>query len=298
MFISVNYSIEILRLLSVVLLTLTHTKHSITGAVPYFFVETLPTYGTSLLSIISGFLYMEYSSRGPDLLKKKVRTLVVPYLISNLLVLSMVCIMYLFGYDFLNRLSFDVNIILDGLLAFGSEPVNPPTYFIRDIFLIFCVISVLRGNYLAIIFIAPYLAFGQLFLRPDVVFLFFCGVILSRFRDSFEAHANRVVGLLLLSVATALLYDWIWILKFLICIMIFFLSYRIRVRFFRVGGLSYLLHLYHAPVIVVLHPLVSRFAVSELMGVAIQFTLTVSIVCVAHLLLKRLNVTFLTGGRS
>ena len=103
MFTSVNYSIEMLRLLSVALLTLTHTKHGITGGVSYFIVETLPTYGTSLLSIISGFLYLEYSSKSPDLMTKKVRTLLVPYLTSNLLVVSLVWLLHLFGFDYCSK---------------------------------------------------------------------------------------------------------------------------------------------------------------------------------------------------
>ena len=70
-----NYSIELLRLMSVILIVFTHTKHNFTGGIFYILFEQIPTYGTAILSIISGFLFSEYSSTKANLLNKKIKTL-------------------------------------------------------------------------------------------------------------------------------------------------------------------------------------------------------------------------------
>jgi fucose 4-O-acetylase-like acetyltransferase len=53
----------------------------------YVFLEQVPLYGTLVLSIISGFLYTEVSAVKPFLLKRKVKSLLIPFLIANFIVI-------------------------------------------------------------------------------------------------------------------------------------------------------------------------------------------------------------------
>ena len=45
------------------------------------------------------------------------------------------------GNIFKGIVSFDLSLITEGLLSLSNEPINPPTYFIRDIFLLFCILA-------------------------------------------------------------------------------------------------------------------------------------------------------------
>lgn len=53
----VNYSIEVIRLLAVVLITFTHTRHNLESGPWCVLLEEVPKYGTLMLSIVSGYLY-------------------------------------------------------------------------------------------------------------------------------------------------------------------------------------------------------------------------------------------------
>ncbi len=64
-------SIELIRLLAVLLITFTHTRNNLTEGISYFIVEELPKLGTAILSIISGYLYFEVSRKKENLFKKK-----------------------------------------------------------------------------------------------------------------------------------------------------------------------------------------------------------------------------------
>lgn len=117
-------SIELIRLIAVILIVFTHTRNELEYGVAYFIVERIPTFGTAILSIISGYLYYEISRRKQNLFLKKIKSLAIPYLIANIIVLVLVLIAYYFlGYDALNRLSFDSSLITEGVFSFNSPPL-------------------------------------------------------------------------------------------------------------------------------------------------------------------------------
>ena len=135
-------SIELIRLIAVILIVFTHTRNELEDGLAYFIVQRIPTFGTAILSIISGYLYFEISQHKKNLFFKKIKSLAIPYLIANITVLFLVLFAYyFFGYDTLNRLNFDFTLITEGIFSFNSAPINPPTYFIRDIFIIFSIIA-------------------------------------------------------------------------------------------------------------------------------------------------------------
>ena len=137
-------SIELIRLVAVFMITFTHTRHQLEEGWLYFLVEILPTYGTAILSVISGYLYFTVSRKKKYLFQKKVKSLAIPYLIANVSVVMLVLFSYyVLGFNPLNRLGIGPELFTEGVLALNMEPVNPPTYFIRDIFLVFAVIALL-----------------------------------------------------------------------------------------------------------------------------------------------------------
>ena len=292
-----NYSIELLRFISVLLIIFTHTRHNISEGGYYTLFEVIPTYGTAVLSIISGFLYLEYSSTQNNLLNKKIKTLLIPYIISNVLIIGLVYLFKFFGYDFLNRLSFDLSLIINGLFSLNSEPINPPTFFIRDIFLLFCVISLFKKNYFSLIFILPYIVFGTLFLRIDIILLFISGVTISYFKNKVILNKKILMFTLLSICVFLMLIKDFYILKFIFSILIFISLFNIEIKFINIGGFSYLLHLYHSPIIVISYPILSLYFSNDVIMVLLQFFISIIILYIIHKLIKYYNFEIIIGNR-
>ena len=291
------YSIERLRLLSVLLIVFAHTRNNIDEGIFYFLFKLIPTYGTAVLSIISGYLFSEYSIKKKDLLKKKINTLLVPYIISNGIVIILVLFLNKLGFDTLNRLSYDSSLIFEGLLSLNSEPINPPTYFIRDIFLLFCIISLFKRNYYSLLFIVPYLIFGQLFLRIDVIILFICGWFISYTKKEIVNKKYVIISLLLFLTFFCISIEQYHIMKFIISNLIFLFLFNYNMNFINVAGYSYLLHLYHSPIIVMIYPLLLHFFRNQILLVFLQFIVPVLIIYFVHKILKYYNISIITGGR-
>ena len=228
---------------------------------------------------------------------KKIKTLLLPFILSNLLVISIVIIAKLLGYDYLNRISFDSMLLIEGLFSLRSEPINPPTYFIRDIFLLFCVISLFRKNYYSIIFILPYLLFGKFFIRIDVISLFIIGWGISISKEHFKSKKPLLSLILICLLLISLYFQLYFSIKFLLAILIFILFFNKKVKFFNVGGYSYLLHLYHAPIIVMIYPFLSFYIKNEIALVVFQFLIAAIIVLCLYRFLKFQNIKIFTGGR-
>ncbi len=280
-----------------ILITFTHIRHSFESGFMYVFLEQVPLYGTLILSIISGFLYAEVTSSKPDLLKKKVRSLLVPFLIANLLVIVAAYIANLFGVDVLNRLNFDWEIIFDGLFSIRAAPINPPTYFIRDIFVIFVMIETIRTrNYLLLAGIIALAFFGELLLRYDILVLFIAGFIYSRNAAFFRRFKIQIISLLIASGGILLYFDIIFNRHFFSMVM-FILLIDWKVNFKNVGGYSYTLHLYHSPIIVVSYPLILRFVDNPYLLVFLQVGVAYSLCYIGYQLIQKLNLRFMLGGR-
>src|SRR5690606_10440835 len=100
--------------------TFTHTRHSITpeSSLTYFIVEELPTIGTVLLSIVSGYLYRKVSFDKPRIFSNKVKTLLIPILIAILVVLTIVLVAnYCFDIYFLISHTIDISLLNEELLT-------------------------------------------------------------------------------------------------------------------------------------------------------------------------------------
>lgn len=291
----INYPIEFMRIAGVILITFTHTNHDFTAGPPHFILEELPRYGTLLLSVISGYLY--YTYRGvPGLLNKKIKSLLVPFLIANIAVLLPVLIIYACGYNYLNRFTYDIHLVTDGLFALNDVPINPPTYFIRDLFIIFCFLALLQKDWRGLLFIIPLAAFGTVLLRTDIAILFLCGFLIKKYRlDTVALWQKIAVGLPI--VLAGIYFFEFNQYKFLIALFIFLALINLKFTFARTGAFTYFLHLYHAPIIVFLVPLLRKFPLNPYADVALQIVLAIALCSLGFRIIKRLKLRFVVGNR-
>lgn len=247
-----KYNLEFLRLFAVILVTFTHTRNNFTSGWEMLVFEDFPKIGTLVLSIISGYLYSEVTYNRKNLLKDKLKKLYIPYLFANLSVIILVIIASFLGYNFLNRYSIDFKLLTEGLFALTVPPVNPPTYFIRDLFIIFVLIDLFKNkNYTVLLIIIPLLIFGKLFIRIDIMLLFVVGVLISKYASFIKKNYFYILIFLATSSIIAFLKTPIDIYKYPMAFLLFMIILHIKIKFYNVGAFTYLLHLYHSPIIVV-----------------------------------------------
>ena len=291
------YSIEFIRLTSVILITFTHIRHQFNDGVMHLLLDQIPLYGTLILSVISGYLFSETTARKPALLRKKTRSLAIPYLIANTVVIIPVIIAYYFGYDYLNRLDIGMELIWNGLLSVSAAPVNPPTYFIRDLFVIFLLIETIRSRNIyslgAIILLA---ITGDLLLRYDILFLFLIGASLSRYKQIYTQYFWISVSACL---ALGLTFSFLELTyaRHIFTVLVFLLVINWSPNFMNIGGYSYTLHLYHSPVIVVLFPILNSYINNMYLLVLLQLTAVFIFVSLIYLLIRKLDLNMAIGGR-
>ena len=289
--------IELVRLIAVILITFTHTRNNLESGFTYFIVEELPKYGTAILSIISGYLYYTISRHKTGLFDKKIKSLVIPYLIANFSILFLVLIFnYGFGYNPLNRLSYDWSIVLEGLFSLNSPPINPPTYFIRDIFILFSIIALItQKEWKALLVLIPFLLFGKLIIRWDIAFLFVSGIIYAMASE--RLNKNILLSICGLSIVVVVLFFDTY-LKFPMALFLFMLTVDLKIKYLNTGRFSYLLHLYHSPVMVITYPVISYLISDATLRVVTQIIWAIAMAYLLFLTTKKIPaLKILSGGR-
>lgn len=292
-----NSSIELIRLIAVILIVFTHTRNELENGIAYFIIEGIPTLGTAILSIISGYLYFKISRHKQNLFLKKIKSLAIPYLFANTIVLILVLFAnYILGYNTLNRLSFDFTLITEGIFSFNSPPINPPTYFIRDIFIIFSIIALVNQKEFKTLFvIIPYLLVGTLILRLDVAFLFLIGILYSKYSNDLNKKF-LITTTIIISIILSIFYNEF--LKFPFSFLVFILLIDVQFRFFNTGRFSYLLHLYHSPIIVISYPVLSSFIENPMIKIIAQILIALVFVYLLFSITKKYTfLKVLSGGR-
>ncbi|MFN3404598.1 MAG: hypothetical protein ACK40G_10920 [Cytophagaceae bacterium] len=294
-----NSTIEFVRLGAVILITFSHLRHNFSEGIVYFILEEIPRYGTLVLSVVSGYLFLNVEGYKQSFLKKKVKSLLFPYLIANFAVLVPVILFNMAGYNFLNRLQFDFTLFTEGMLSLSSPPINPPTYFIRDLFVVFMLLDlVLNRNFKLIVFLVPLAIFGELLLRWDILFMFAAGAAFS----GLEIHLKKKMYFLWMSALAAglvVLFTFYQIdySRHVISFMIFALLITLppAKAKVRTGGYSYMVHLYHSPIIVSLYPLISSLQIDAYSELLLQLALVFLIVWAAFRITIRWK--WIRGGR-
>ena len=289
-------NIELLRIVCVVLLVFTHTRHNFDDGIMHFILYDLPKYGTLILSIISGYLYYAISRKNKNLFEKKIKSLAIPFLFANISVVIIVSTIFIFfDLNYLNRLSFDSGLILEGILSLNSPPINPPTYFIRDIFIIFVLVEILIKKKFKLIFLLlPFALFGELILRHEILALFVIGIVISKYLNVKNQKYIQLTLLILLFLSYSFYEPF---MNHIISIFIFVSIININVKFFNVGGYTYLLHLYHSPVIVFIYPLLSNYISNIYLLVVLQIILSIVMVYLLFLITRRFAVLKILSGQ-
>ena len=289
-------SFEFARLICVLLLIFTHTRHNYSEGLPHFILEEVPKIGTLILSLISGYLYYSVSRKSKNIFKKKVKSLLIPYVIANISVLSLVLIAnFIFEINFLNRLDFNFDLIFEGVMALNSPPINPPTFFIRDIFIIFVLIEIFRNKkYFLLVLILPLAFYGELILRYEILYLFLIGLATAKYS---EKLGKSLIILIIVIFWLPLFYFNIAEFKHLISILFFVGILSINLNFKNVGGFTYLLHLYHSPIIVFVYPIISHYFSDQLVLVIYQIILSIIFIYALYFLTRKITFLKLISGQ-
>lgn len=286
-----------------IIISLTHTRNSFSeGTWEYFVFEELPQIGTVLMGIISGFLFIQVSKNQKKWFPKKIKNLLIPFLLANLLVLVLVLIADLFlGINTLNRLDFTSIIVTDGIFALNAPPINPPTYFIRDLFILYCIISLIfNKNFKTLIFILPVLLFGEIFLKTELPFLFLLGCSLGHFYEIIKKYNRYIVWVLIgILVFYFVLFSYdILKIKYLISLLIFIIFVNLNIKFYNLGAYSYLYYLYHSPIIVISFPILNKFVNNILYNSLIQILVCIFCSISFYLLTRKFKyLRIFCGGK-
>ena len=289
-------SFEFARLICVLLLIFTHTRHNYSEGLTYFILEEVPKIGTLILSLISGYLYYSVSRKNKNIFEKKVKSLLIPYLIANISVLSLVVIAnFIFEINFLNRLDFNFDLFFEGIIALNSPPINPPTFFIRDIFIIFVLIEIFRNKkYFLLVLILPLAIYGELILRYEILYLFVIGLITAKYSEKLGKSA---IILIIAIFWLPLFYFNIAEIKHLLSILFFIGILSVNLNFKNVGGFTYLLHLYHSPIIVFVYPIISYYFSNQLVLVISQIILSIIFIYALYFLTRKITFLKLISGQ-
>ena len=289
-------SFEFARLICVLLLIFTHTRHNYSEGLAYLILEEVPKVGTLILSLISGYLYYSVSRKNKNIFEKKVKSLLIPYLIANISVLSLVVIAnFIFEINFLNRLDFNFDLIFEGILALNSPPINPPTFFIRDIFIIFVLIEIFRNKkYFLLILILPLAIYGELILRYEILYLFVIGLLTAKYSE--KLGKSSIILTIVISSLPLFYFD-IAEVKHLVSILFFIGILSVNLNFKNVGGFTYLLHLYHSPIIVFVYPIISYYFSNQLVLVIYQIILSIIFIYALYLLTRKITFLKVISGQ-
>lgn len=162
--------------------------HTLLGQV--VFMAALP-----MLSVISGYLYAGSTRRYSDVLRRKLWTLVLPFLLWNLPLVAAVYAVQVSGWGgaFGTQLvPFDFRTWMNAALGITQPPLNGPLYFLRDLFACFLagplILAASRSRLAPLAGAGLVLLVGfrietGLWVREAILMWFFLGTWLRRLDD-------------------------------------------------------------------------------------------------------------------
>jgi succinoglycan biosynthesis protein ExoH len=166
---------------------------------------------------MSGFImFAKGSDRGGlGTVRKKVRTLLVPFLFWNVTLVAALFLaqwLGIFSGQRLNLLTTDMRVWADALFAYSTRPVNYPLYFLRDLFVI-SIIAVIASRFIRAavvpavaiaILVAEYNLDGYLILRTPMLIAFLVGAALALYRVPLDLLDRGLPWFAILLLATCL----------------------------------------------------------------------------------------------
>lgn len=232
----ISQRIDMLRFLMIFGVVVVHTQiFAPTNAMPYgwypdilaFFQDAVFRCTVPLLSLVSGYcLYMSgLDTRIRDLIVRKARTLLVPFLVFNLgLLLADFLAYQVAGRSLvLDPPAMDMQAWLSAAFAIYSSPINFPLYFLRDL-MVLVVLAPLFGWILrraalpGLIGIAALFLTdmdGYLILRGDMPVEFYLGGMLALRKVDLaraDKYAYPALGVFLAACVGVTWFDWPFLL--------------------------------------------------------------------------------------
>lgn len=132
-------------------------------------------------------------------------------------------------------------------------------------------------------------------LRLDVAFLFLIGCLYAMFGERLKKKVLVIITVIITALIGIFFTTY---LKFPSAFLIFILLIDLKFKFFNTGKFSYLLHLYHSPIIVISYPLLSLYIEHPLLKITAQIVTALIVVYGLFLITKRFKfLKILTGGR-
>src|SRR5690606_21560955 len=100
--------------------------------------------------------------------------------------------------------------------------------------------------------IIPLLIFGKLLLRYDILVLFLVGITIAKFEfQLLKPKIKQIIIVLLTIISLFFIFKTdVATYKYPLALLIFIFVLNLKIKFYNVGSYSYLLHLYHSPIIV------------------------------------------------
>jgi hypothetical protein len=189
--------VKIARTLCIFFMTFVHVQPGIAenvydrdagffDIVYFVFTRLFGLSSVSLLSVVSGYFIVASLMKAGrlQLIRSKLRTLVIPLLAWNVLMLALLTIYGLLSGKWQDMPEFSALGIADALLALTKWPLDVPLWFLRDLF-VCCVLSpflyagLSRFPVVTIVLLAAYAVFGENLLilqRPQLILFFALGM--------------------------------------------------------------------------------------------------------------------------
>jgi succinoglycan biosynthesis protein ExoH len=217
---SISARIEFLRLLLILGIVAIHIPFDASTS-PYladagafrwlhvFLRDAVFRAGVPCLSVISGYLLFRKSPR-PDytkLLRAKLQSVGIPFLIWNIGLFALVFVFELFGLSkgYFPPITDESPLaVINMIFAVTAAPINLPFYFLRDL-MVCCALAPLIGflmqraalPVLAVLFVAAVLSLRTyIVLRPDILLSFSLGAALAIHKIDLECLDRYALPLL------------------------------------------------------------------------------------------------------
>lgn len=197
--------LSLARLILIVLVVYVHFPLSVpaernpgamTALEPAFIANaTFLRFSVTILTIMSGFIMFAKHSdeHGMMTVRKKIRTLLVPFLFWNLCLVAALYLAQRLGIlsgQRLDLLRANAQTWADATFAWSTRPVNYPLYFLRDLFVISLIAIVasriVRASVIPVIalcvLVSEYNLDGNLILRTPMLIAFFVGAALAIYK--------------------------------------------------------------------------------------------------------------------
>jgi hypothetical protein len=158
------------------------------------------------------------------------------------------------------------------------------------------IVTIIFRNWKGLLFIIPLLIFGKLMLRYDILYLFILGCIYAYLQKKIN-HKIIILSLAAIVIGLIIYHVPFQILKYGLACLLFLSIINFKIDFIKTGGYTYLLHLYHSPIIVFSYPLLLMITTNPYVLVPIQLLIAFTLSYVIFDIAKRLKLDFLAGGR-